>query len=224
MVLLHGALATAAQFGELVPLLPGADVVRLDFAGHGTGPDTAYDVDRFAADVLAAIGDGPPAELFGYSMGGYVALHVARTAPGRVARVTTLGTKLAWTPETAEREARRLDDPDRLLDRAPAFARSLERLHPGPGWRTVLARTAAFLRGLGAAPVVTDASLRETTVPVTIAVGDRDEMVTIEESVAAYRALPQGRLAVLPGTPHAFDRVPLAPLAGLLLQPFDSSE
>jgi hypothetical protein len=42
---------------------------------------------------------------------------------------------------------------------------------------------------------------------VTIGIGDRDQMVTIEESLAAYRALPNGRFLAMPGTPHPIDKV-----------------
>ena len=39
--------------------------------------------------------------------------------------------------------------------------------------------------------------------------GDRDTMVSIEETLDAYRALPAGELEVLPATPHPMERVDL---------------
>ena len=44
------------------------------------------------------------ADIFGYSMGGYVALHAARRHPERIGSIMTLGTKFAWDTPTAEKE------------------------------------------------------------------------------------------------------------------------
>jgi hypothetical protein len=48
-------------------------------------------------------------------------------------------------------------------------------------------------------------------------VGDRDAIVTLEETAAAARSLPAGELAVLPNTAHPFEQVHLPLLAALLL-------
>jgi pimeloyl-ACP methyl ester carboxylesterase len=77
----------------------------------------------------------------------------------------------------------------------------------------VLTHTAALLRTLGERPVVTDALLRTIGRPVRVLVGDRDATVTLEECVAAYRALPDGALGVLPRTPHPLEQVDLRRLA-----------
>jgi pimeloyl-ACP methyl ester carboxylesterase len=63
-------------------------------------------IESFAAAVLERM-DGANiarADVFGYSMGGYVALHLAATSPARIRRVATLATKLVWTAEIAARE------------------------------------------------------------------------------------------------------------------------
>ena len=44
--------------------------------------------------------------------------------------------------------------------------------------------------------------LHAITAPTLILVGDRDEFCSVEEGVRAYRALPQGELAVVPNTGH----------------------
>jgi pimeloyl-ACP methyl ester carboxylesterase len=48
----------------------------------------------------------------------------------------------------------------------------------------------------------TMSDLRAITAPTLILVGDRDEFCSVEEGVRAYRALPQGELAVVPNTGH----------------------
>jgi len=74
----------------------------VELEGHGATPlrDRPLRIESFADAVLAAM-DGAnvgPADVFGYSMGGYIALYLAATSPDRVQRVATLATKLAWTP------------------------------------------------------------------------------------------------------------------------------
>jgi pimeloyl-ACP methyl ester carboxylesterase len=213
LLLLHGALGAAAQFDALVPLLAGRqDAGRFDFEGHGAAPlrARAFAIEHFAENVteyLDAHGLGA-VDLFGYSMGGYVALYLARTQPARVRRVATLGTKLAWTPEVAAREVALLD-PAQISARVPRFAAALAARHRAAGWEQVCAHTAALLAQLGARPALGADDFAAIAQPVRLGVGDRDTTVTLDETAAAYHALPQGELAVWPNTPHPWEKVAL---------------
>ena len=51
-------------------------------------------------------------------------------------------------------------------------------------------------------PGYTYGDLTKITVPTLILVGDRDEFCTVEAAVSAYRQLPDGELAILPGHGH----------------------
>jgi len=159
------------------------------------------------------------AHVFGYSMGGYAALHAANVQPERLGRVFTLSTKLDWSPEFAAGEVRMLD-PDRIADKVPAFARLLERRHSAFGWRNVLHSTEEMMLAMGERPEIDAAMLRAIDIPVRIAVGDRDHMVSIEECIEAYRALPGGELQVFPSTPHPIEKVDTEMLASALIQFF----
>jgi pimeloyl-ACP methyl ester carboxylesterase len=66
-------------------------------------------------------------------------------------------------------------------------------------WKTVIADL--FERGTQS-PGYTVADLRKVTVPALIMAGDRDFLCSMEEGVAAYRTLPDGELAILPGVGH----------------------
>lgn len=223
LVLLHGALGAATQLDPLRRALAdvtAAPVHALEFPGHGDTPPLPADVDgfhmdRFAAwlgDALDGLGIGR-AVLFGYSMGGYAALLHARVRPERVAAVVTLGTKLAWSPEVAAREARRLD-PAVLRAKVPAFAEALAARHAAAGgWEAVLRRTAALLTALGDAPPLDAAALGGIGCPVRVLVGDRDATLPVAECVDAVRALRVGELGVLPGTPHPLEQVDAGRLA-----------
>jgi pimeloyl-ACP methyl ester carboxylesterase len=225
LLVLHGALGASSQLGTLVATLDGSIRIHtLDFEGHGNAAPRGrhFRIRHFAEDVVEVLDRERIycADFFGYSMGGYVALHLALHAPHRVGRVATLGTKFWWDPPTANREVARLD-PTTIRAKVPRFADALEVRHANAGgWERVLAYTAECLRDLGDHPLLTEQTLGRIAQPVRVIVGDRDATVTVEESAAAARALPNGELAVLPATPHPIEQVNLARLAPVLAEFF----
>jgi pimeloyl-ACP methyl ester carboxylesterase len=224
--LLHGALGARDTLHPLEvalrPLLIAGTPVRThEFPGHGetpdpdAAPDAPLDPARLAAGVLDAMDrDGAErATVFGYSMGGYVALLLAAEHPARVRAVVTHATKLAWTPEGAARETSRLD-PAAIRAKVPRFADALAARHAGAGgWEPLLARTAAMMHAMGARPALTPDVLARVACPARLCVGDRDATVTLDETAAAARALPKGELAVLPATGHPLEHADAARLA-----------
>jgi pimeloyl-ACP methyl ester carboxylesterase len=231
LLLLHGALGAASQFDSLREVLrqlaaDALSVHTLDFEGHGSAPplQRPYRMANFAGNVRELLDHRriDRASIFGYSMGGYVGLRLAFSESNRVERVMTLGTKFRWTPEVAEREGRMLD-PRRLEEKVPHFARTLAARHGGAGWEAVLEGTREMMRSLGTDPELDDDTLGRLAIPVRIGVGDRDATVTVEESAAVSRIVPNGELEVLPGTPHPFEKVPLERLARSIIE-FVSAE
>jgi pimeloyl-ACP methyl ester carboxylesterase len=106
----------------------------------------------------------------------------------------------------------------------PKFADALERRHAGAGgWETVLTRTAALMTELGRQPTVDASVISRITQPARLMVGDRDNVVTIDETAAAARGLSSGELCVLPGTPHPFEQVNIPLLATLLTNFLDKT-
>jgi pimeloyl-ACP methyl ester carboxylesterase len=69
---------------------------------------------------------------------------------------------------------------------------------------------------LGATPLVDQAILARITQPTRLMVGDRDTVVTVDETAAAARSLSAGEFAVLPNTPHPFEQVRIPLLVALL--------
>lgn len=220
LLLLHGALGASDQFAPLLPLLgDGVRPHRLDFEGHGAAPARGrpYRIEHFAENVAEYVEReadrlGGPVRIFGYSMGGYVALHLAAERPELVDRVMTLGTKFAWTAESVASEVGMLD-PARIRARVPQFADALAARHAAAGWESVLDRTAEMMRALGDRPVLAPDRLAAVRQRVRLAVGDRDRTVSLEETAGAYRALPNAELEVLPGTPHPLEKAPWERLA-----------
>ncbi len=107
LLLLHGALGASDQFAPLLPLLARHFTVHtLDFEGHGPAPlrNRPFRIQHFAENVIDYLDAHRlnAIDLFGYSLGGYVALYLARTQPDRVSGVFTLGTKLQWSSDLKE--------------------------------------------------------------------------------------------------------------------------
>ena len=222
VLLLHGAIGAGATMAPLAGRLAAHFTVHvLDFAGHGPmpAPPAPLTMELLVRQVEACVEERSlaPARIFGHSLGGYVALQLAEARPELVACVATLATKLAWTPEVSARMGRQFDT-EAIRAKAPKVAASLAALHTGMGWEALLAATSAMLDDLGARPRLTPETFARIPHPVRLAVGDRDVMVSIEESLAAMRALPRGELEVLPATPHPMERVDLDRLSRSLVQ------
>jgi len=220
LILLHGALGAASETALLAEALKNSrEILALSLPGHGGRPlpDTPFSMDLFADDVLAEMDERGigSADFFGYSMGGYVAAVIARRAPERVRRIATLGTKWHWDAATAAREAMKLD-PATMQAKVPGFVAALAAMHAPTDWQSLVTRTAALLTGLGAAPPLRADDFSAINGPVLVARGDGDKMVTLEETVATFQALPAGQLAILPATPHPFPGAPLAVLVPML--------
>src|SRR6476469_8718981 len=77
----------------------------INFSGHGGKPMTEakFSIALFADDVLDYMEKNriERADIFGYSMGGYVAAYIAKYHPAKVNRIITLATKFYWDEATA---------------------------------------------------------------------------------------------------------------------------
>ena len=209
LLLLHGALGSAAMLDSLRQSLQDSFTVHtLNFSGHGGTPlpQEPFSMQLFIQDVLRYLNERQigSAHIFGYSMGGYAALSLALQHPERIKSIYTLATKFAWSEAAAEKETKLLN-PEKVAEKVPAFAQTLAQRHFPQDWKTVMRHTASMMLQLGKHPLLTSETLAQLQLPVQVAVGDRDNMVTVEETLWAYRQLPNARLQVLPGTRHPFE-------------------
>ena len=231
LVLLHGFTQTRQSWRRTIAELGGRRrALAPDLPGHG---NAAARPASFAActGYVRALG-GERFALAGYSMGGRVALNAALALGDRLDRLVLIGASPGLA-DPAERAARRAAD-DALADRieaigVEAFAREWAEL---PLWegqpervraaanadrlRNTPAGLAAALRGLGTGVMepLWDA-LPSLGVPVTLAVGERDEKFrAIAERMAAV--LPRAEIVVVPGAGHAAQLEQPAAVAALL--------
>lgn len=211
LILLHGALGAKEQLAPWMDALSSSrEVHSLNFEGHGTEPSNSrpFRIEFFAENVLAYMDANgiSQADFLGYSMGGYVAAYLASIAIERVGKIITFATKLNWDPETSAREVKMLDA-RRIADKVPAFAKTLEERHTGMGWENHLAATAEMMIHLGNSPVIDEAFWPRVPHPICFGIGDRDNMVSLEETIMAYRLALNGSLLVLPNTGHPIEKI-----------------
>ena len=158
------------------------------------------------------------ADIIGYSMGGYVALNLALNHPEKIGKIFTFATKFDWNPESALKESKMLN-PHKILEKVPKFANELKELH-GDKWERLVELTAEMMLGLGSEPTLKAEELSKIQNPVFISVGDKDSMVTIEESANAFRSLSNSRFTVFPATIHQITKIDLMRLRNELVEFF----
>jgi pimeloyl-ACP methyl ester carboxylesterase len=217
LLLLHGGLFNIdLQFGELLPSLAASrQVIAADFQGHGRTNDidrplTCADLSSDIIGLLQHLGV-PQADIFGFSVGGRVALHLAIRHPELVRKLIVSSVSfhpdgdrsensdavgamtvdmIAGTPMEQEYRAKS-PHPDRLqdlLDKLGTFDQGFT------GW--------------------SDADISGFAAPTLMTVGDCDA-VRLDHVVrflqlrggdvnGDFVGVPSSQLAVFPGTTHFF--------------------
>jgi len=231
LLLLHGFTQTRQSWRPVMAALGGRRrAIAPDMPGHGLA--AARPASFAACTGYARALGGDRFALAGYSMGGRVALHAALALGSRLDRLVLIGAS-PGIADAGERATRRRAD-DALAERieaigVEAFAREWAAL---PLWegqpervraaanadrlRNTPEGLAAALRGLGTGVMdpLWDA-LPSLEVPVTLAVGERDEKFrAIAERMAAV--LPRAEIAVVVGAGHAAQLEQPAAVAALL--------
>jgi pimeloyl-ACP methyl ester carboxylesterase len=210
LLLLHGALGSEVQLQPLQKLLAtDFNVYTLNFEGHGGRTSNhEFDMDRFAENVVERLTTLQVAKthIFGYSMGGYVALTLAKKYPELIDTIVTLGTKFNWTLESAQQEVKMLN-PEKIEEKVPAFAKRLQGLHLPNDWKEVMRKTASMMFDLANGKKLTGLDLQAIPHEVCIGIGSLDNMVTIEESENAASHLPNGRLKIIEDVKHPIEKV-----------------
>ena len=212
LIVLHGAYMTVELMGDLVSALAESRrAIAVEFQGHGHTADTdrPFSYERFADDTAALLEHLgiDRADVYGYSLGGGVALQLGLRHPDRVGKLV-----LASASSSS----------DGLY---PEVVGGIENITPelfdSTPWRSAYDRTAsdpsAFptlvekLKQLDMTPF--DWPIDDLAAPALILIGDSDG-TRLEHAVEMFRRLgggifgdvapelPNSQLAILPGTTH----------------------
>jgi len=208
LLLLHGALGSTSQFEVLKEkLIPHFEVYAFNFSGHGSDTTNGdFSIERFANDTLDFLDQHHlnSINIFGYSMGGYVALKLAKENPEKIYKVMTLATKFDWNPESAALENKKLI-PEIIEEKIPQFAEALTERHFPNDWKTIVRKTASMMTELGNGKAMKPEEFSSIGQQVLICVGEEDKMVSINESGAIANKLSHGKLKIIPGFKHPIE-------------------
>jgi esterase/lipase len=222
LLLLHGAIGAKDQLEELERALQENFIVhRINFSGHGgeNFSDKPFSIALFADEVLNYLSSQniEQASIFGYSMGGYVAMYLAKYHPGKINKVITLAIKFYWDEATAVKESGMLNA-EKIEEKIPAFVQVLAKRHAPNDWKIVLQKTKDMLVEMGNKNPLLLEDYASISQPILVMLGDKDKMVSMEETEAVYEKLPNGKLMVLPETEHPIEKVDVGQLSEILIE------
>ena len=219
IILLHGAIGASDQLEPLSKELSanGYQTYSLNFSGHGQTPfENNFSIQQFADELLEFVVKTHLIRpvVFGYSMGGYVALYLASQKPGLFSDIITLGTKFEWTPEIAAKEIKMLDAKT-ISEKVPKFAEALQKRH-GNDWQLLLQRTAEMMVELGNNNLLNGNSFSKIKNKVLIGLADNDNMVTTAETELVVSQIEKAKPYTLFSTKHPIETVNINELIGII--------
>lgn len=210
LILLHGAMGSKASLQPLQESLREILTCHsFNFSGHGgtelnpQGFGIEYFAEELATFIQAKHLEHP--NIFGYSMGGYVALYLAHQQPNLMGKIITYGTKFGWSPEAADHETSRMN-PELMEEKIPAYTEKLATVH-GAKWKELVWQTAGMMLELGEEPLLTVEVLNSVQNEVLIMRGSEDQMVNDVESKWAVAHLSNGQFKSLAEQPHPIEKV-----------------
>ena len=200
LLLMHGLSGTGEIWGGVRDILadrwPGRWIIP-DMRGHGRSDHSAaYGIGSHAADMSALLEGASNPVLVGHSMGGLVGIMLASGLFGVMPQVVvTAGVKVDWTEEEYTRMAKLIDMPVLWFD---GDAEARERFLLVTGLKGIVDPDSAFAQSgvveqngkwrLAADNRVATVAYADTRdiyqaahAPVTLATGEQDRMVTVEE-------------------------------------------
>lgn len=210
LLLLHGAIGAKDQLLPLADLLKNDFIVHVfNFSGHGDKPfsEKPFSIHAFAAELEEYIStqEIKQTSVFGYSMGGYVALYLAKKRPELFSEIITLATKFHWDEIIAAKEAAMLNA-EIILEKVPVFAEQLKQRHQPNDWKLLLEKTKEMLLQMGKENPLQLSDYATVNHPVLLLLGDNDKMVARDETESVQKALPNSRFQLLEQTSHPIEK------------------
>ncbi|MBY3598066.1 alpha/beta fold hydrolase [Rhizobium bangladeshense] len=219
LLLLHGGLGQIEMFKPVMPVFTDhRQVIAVDLQGHGRTPlgDRPIELPAIGADLAVLVKQlgYDKLDVFGYSFGGGVALHMAANAPDQVRRLVILSAPYAqngFFPEMLPQQAAVGAGMAEIMKDTPMFL-SYKAVAPDVSeFPKLLDAMGALMRE----PNEYGDAVAKLTMPVMLMYGDAD-MIRPEHIVDFYQKLGGGlrdagwmrenmsknRLAILPDLTH----------------------
>lgn len=218
LLLLHGGLFNIdLQFGGLLPSLSAnRQVIAADFQGHGR----TNDIDRslntadLASDVVGLLQhlNVPQVDVFGFSVGGAVALHLAIRNPELIRKAIISSVSFQPDGDRVENTDAVGEMTVDMIAGTPMESDYLAKSPHPDRLQTLLDKLGSYDKG--ATEGWSDDDIRGIAAPTLLTVGDCDA-VKLEHAVrflqlrggdvnGDFVGVPASQLAVFPGTTHFF--------------------
>jgi pimeloyl-ACP methyl ester carboxylesterase len=226
LLLLHAGFATIeTSFEKLRPLLAKRGMtIAIEQQGHGHTADLnrplAYEQMVEDTAALLRYKKIADADVFGWSDGGIVALGLAARYPDLVRRVATIGAGYntdAEKPDFKQRLASMKPDNEHTL----TFRDAYRKVAPAPDqWPVLVEKVKAMYAGFKGWSALEMQSLKA---PLMVMLGD-DDFTRPEHALELFRMVPNGRLAILPGSDHSAPVIRAEWVAAMLIDFFDTPD
>lgn len=203
LILVHGALGNANEFQAINSKLSEKyNVLLYEIPHHGnrSKSEVEFNIDELTKDLERFISVVGRSYIYGFSLGGYIALNLAQNGCRFVKGIITQGTKLDWSPASAKIEIQALDI-DSLQSKAKPFYDYLFSLH-GTYLSQLLDKTADFMLELGDSPSISKHSVSLINCPVRMIRGGKDRMVSKAETLSICESIPNSYYFEVPSFIH----------------------
>ncbi len=216
LIIIHGAFsAIGSSFGSMLPgLAARRQAIGIELQAHGRTADIdrPLSLEQLADDVAAFIRQlgHAQADLFGYSNGAFVALHMALRHPELVRKLVLASVTFNMAGVHPGLWEGMGEMQPEMMYGSP-WHEEYMRIAPRPeDFARLFAKKSEMDKGLKDIPAEAIQGLKS---PVLLIAGDSD-LVRPEHAVEFFRlvgggvfgdmaGMPQSQLAILPGTPHA---------------------
>jgi esterase/lipase len=214
LLLLHGAIGQAGELNQLKEhLAESFECHALNFTGHGPAEEEsqAFNMDVLVHDLKQFLTvHGFDHYIFGYSMGGFVALKYCIDHEDQLPLgIVTYATKFDWTEVIRSKFISRLNPTDVQTKGGLFLDKLLSRY--GGKWHYLLRQTAQLIDNMPKHKI-DPIDLDDISIPIMIGVGDEDKLVTIDETKLMTKFLTPESFYICSESGHELEKTQLVNL------------
>lgn len=210
LILLHGALGSRKQFEPLANnLFSEYTIHRFDLPAHGSlafqrDIISMYSFVNYVRNYILKNEIVKPF-VFGFSMGGYIALTL-QSQTNIFSKIMTLNTKLEWSTEIAKKE-QKMFDPNLIIEKVPKYAEYLKSIHGEKNWKNLLEKHRKMMFDIADSNPLSDYALTQIIIPILLTRGEKDKMVTSEETKSIASKFSKGSYLEFENSEHPIEKM-----------------